>query len=49
VGGIVTGQELIKAATIRSLIKQQEQFKTAAATVFVYRWDHRTQAELKMG
>ncbi len=32
VGGVLVGQGLIKAVTLRSVLKQQEQFRTAAAT-----------------
>ena len=32
VGGVLVGRDLINAAEIRSLLKEQEQFKTAAAT-----------------
>jgi prepilin-type N-terminal cleavage/methylation domain-containing protein len=32
IGGVLVGQDLISAATLRSIVKQQEQFKTAVAT-----------------
>ncbi len=32
VGGILVGRDLIEAATLRAVLSQQEQFKTATAT-----------------
>jgi hypothetical protein len=35
VGGIMVGGEMIKVAEIRSLVNQEEKFKTAAAAFFL--------------